>query len=213
MNSSIHKLLLAGEYICHVRYPLEYSMLDVEANRDRVNAWLGELDQKLVRIGESGAWFMAPERVSGDMAMAIKSEILQFRSKYGPAVQMLDYIRQTDVENPKCMPGDRIQLVELENRVITSTTLTSQLRTLIDVIYRASSRVDDRENLKRLMEHLRKDGYVHLVDLDTGVYQITGKIEQVYTALSFLDDHAVIDEVHVEDQLELGASNDDAEIA
>lgn len=203
MNADVLKKLMAGEYLCSVRFPNEFKLLESEANQNHAGAWLRGINMRLARIGVDGAWFMSPEKVTADMVTTLKGEFQNFRSIYGPFVRMLDFIRQTDVENPQCSPGDRIQLVELETRVIASTTLTSQLRALVDVIYKGSARVDDRENIRRLMEHLRKDGYVMLLDAGTGTYQVTGKIEQLYSVLAFLDDNKAIEEAEADDQMDL----------
>jgi hypothetical protein len=203
MNASVLQLLLAGEYLCNVRYPNEYKALEPEAARDQVNAWLRHINMRLARIGASGAWFMTADMVTDRIATKFKGEMRDFRDVYGPAVRMLDFIRQTNPENPHCSPGERIQLVELEQLVYGSTTLSAQLRALIDVIHNGNSRVTDRENLRRLLEHLRKDGYVQLVDAGTESYVVTGKIEQLYAVLTFLDENKAIEEGDADDQLDL----------
>lgn len=204
MSPSLLQLLMAGEYLCPVRYPDEFNSLSNSAEEvEHVNRWLGEIDMRLARIGEDGAYFMTPAKYTDKVTSRIRAELREFRDVYGPAVRMLDYIRQAKAENALCSPGERIQLVELESLVNGSTTLSAQLRTLLDVIHNGNPRVSDRENLQRLMEHLSKDGYAILVDKGSDTYQVTGKVEQLYAALSFLDDNKAIEEHDVDDQLEL----------
>jgi paraquat-inducible protein B len=102
-----------------------------------------------------------------------------------------------------CSVGERIQLAELESLVLASASLTTLLTSLIEVIYNGNARNSVRENLSKLLEHLAKDGYVMLADKSSGTYQITGKIEQLYTAMRFLDDNQAIDQAEVDDQLDL----------
>jgi hypothetical protein len=204
MSPQMLELLLAGEYLCPVRYPDEFNALDSSDDLcGRVSDWLGHMDRRLARVGEDGAFFMAPAKFTDKVTSRIRAELRDFRDTYGPAVRMLDFIRQTNPENVMCSLGERIQLVDLESAVNGSTTLGSQLRNLLDVIHGGNARISDRENLHRLMEHLCKDGYVILLDRSTDTYQITGKVEQLYAALSFLDDHKVIEEQDIDDQLEL----------
>jgi hypothetical protein len=194
---------MAGEYICPVCYPNEYGALESESARDEVDAWLLNLNMRLARVGDDGAWFMSHSAITDRAITFVKGELLKFRDEYGPAVLMLDFIRQAKAENAQCVPGERIQLVELEMLVNGSTTLSAQLRSLVDVIHSGGARLSDRENLRRLMDHLAKDGYTMLIDKGTDAYRVTGKVEQLYCVLAYLDDNKLIDESGPDDQLDL----------
>jgi hypothetical protein len=205
MNPQTLQLLLAGEYICEYRYQDAHRSLDSVNEREAVNGWLRGLGMRLARVGESGAWFMAPEVVSEKVQGKLRAELREFRDTYGPALLMLDFIRQVNGEHALCSPGERIQLVTLESQVATSTTLAAQLRDLVqNTILAASARFTDRENLRKLMDHLARDGYVVLASRETETYQVTGKVEQLYSVLTFLDENKVIEDQDVHDQLDLG---------
>jgi hypothetical protein len=158
---------------------------------------------RLARVGADGAWFMAPDRVTDSVASKLRAELREFRDRYGPPVRMLDFIRQTNPANRSCSTGERIQLVELETLVNQSTTLMAHLQALVELIKGGNSRFTVRENLRKLMEHLCNDGYMHLADKGTDTYQVTGKIEQLYSVLTFLDENKAIDDFEADDQLEL----------
>jgi hypothetical protein len=204
MNPNTLQLLLAGEYICEFKHPDAFRSLDSPEDRDAADAWLRKLGMRLARIGEAGAWFIAPEHVNDKVTAKLRGELREFRDTYGPALLMLDFIRQSNGERALCTPGERIQLVGLETQVSTSTTLAAQLRELVQgTILGGSQRFSDRENLRKLMEHLAKDGYTVLADRATETWQITGKVEQLYAVLTFLDENKVIADDDVQDQLEL----------
>lgn len=204
MNPTTLQLLLAGEYLCQYRYPDASHGLENPEDREAADAWLRKLGMRLARVGESGAWFMAPEQVTDKVAGKLRAELRDFRDTYGPALLMLDFIRQTNGELALCSPGERIQLVTLETQVAANTTLAAQLRELVlGTITGGSVRFTDRENLRRLMEHLARDGYVVLAEKTTETYQVTGKVEQLYAVLTFLDENKAIAEQDVQDQLEL----------
>lgn len=205
MNANALQLLLAGEYLCPVRYPDEFNAINGSVDEaERVNAWLAPIGMRLARIGADGAFFMTPAAYTDKITTRIKGELREFRDTYGPAVRMLDFIRQVRAENALCSPGERLQLADLETTITGRETLSTQLRSLIDIIHNGNARVSDRENLERLMEHLERDGYVLLVDKSSGTYQVTGKIEQLYAALTFLDENKAIEEDLANDQLDLG---------
>ena len=200
MNLRIAQLLLAGEYICPIRYPVEHEILRDAEEQEDVGEWLSKINMRLARIGEEGAFFMAPSVLSSREITQVKGELVKFRDEYGPAVQLLDFIRQTDAGAIGLSPGEYLSLYQLESAVAQSTMLESQLKGLIDVISNAAQRNTNHQNLRRLLEHLSKDGYVHLVNKDTSTYQVTGKIDQLYAVLQFLDENKVIPQSEVDDQ-------------
>ena len=63
MNARVLKLLLAGEYICPVRYRMEFELLGDTAEREEVDAWLLSLGMRLARLGDEGAFFLAHDHI------------------------------------------------------------------------------------------------------------------------------------------------------
>lgn len=200
MNANVLKLLLAGQYICPYRYRVEHDALEDEEEREAVDQWLSGINLRLARLGEEGAFFAAPAYIGQEEINRVKTELRRFRDEYGPAVLLLDFIRQTDVSRVQLSPGEHIALYELEAAVSQSSTLETQLKSLVSVISNAALRSTNRENLRRLLDHLERDGYVVLANKDSGTYQVTGKVEQLYAVLQFLGEHKVIPETEVDDR-------------
>lgn len=186
MNKSVATLLLQGEYICPYRYPNEFDILQQAQMQESVDSWLGGIGKRLAQLGEGGAFFMAPLLISTEDVRQLKSEFQNFRDVYGPAVLMLDMIRQTDTINLKLSPGEHIRLHVLEQAVTSSTTLEMQLKSLLDVIDRASQLSSVRENLRRLVDHLCKDGYLVRPVKEQDTYRVTGKVDQLYAVLDYV---------------------------
>ena len=201
MNQQTLKLLLAGEYICPYRYPDHFSLLSDEAEQEEVNTWLLHINGRLARVGGEGAFFMASDVIGPNETSAVRQELLKVRDTYGPAVQILDFIRQADSGSIYLSPGEYIALYQLESAVAQSTTLENRLKAMFDVINNASNRNTNRTNLMRLMDQLVKDGYAILANKDQGTYQITGKIEQLYAVLQFLDEKKLLPDAEVDDQV------------
>lgn len=200
MNARVLKLLLAGEYICSVRFRDEFSILEEDDEQEAVNTWLESLNMRLARLGDDGAFFMAPVYIGPKEITQVKNELLKFRDEYGPAVLLLDFIRQTDAGRVFLSPGEYIALYQLEAAVSQSTMLETQLKSLLSVISNAAQRNTNHENLRRLLDQLVKDGYAILANKDSGTYQVTGKIEQLYAVLQFLDENKVIPDAEVDDR-------------
>jgi len=203
MNARVLKLLLAGEYICPVRYRMEFELLGDTAEREEVDAWLLSLGMRLARLGDEGAFFLAHDHIGQKEITQVKNELLKFRDEYGPAVLLLDFIRQADAGRVQLSPGEYVVLYQLEAAVSQSSMLETQLKGLLGVITNAAMRNTNHENLRRLMDHLARDGYVVLANKDTGAYQVTGKIEQLYAVLQFLDESKVVPDSEVDDREEV----------
>jgi hypothetical protein len=203
MNAKVLKLLLAGEYICSVRYRSEFELLEDLAERESVDTWLLALGMRLARIGDEGAFFLSYDNIGQKETTQVKTELLMFRDEYGPAVLLLDFIRQTDLSRVQLSPGEYIALYELESAVSQSSTLEVHLKGLLGYITNAAMRNTNHENLRKLLDHLTKDGYMVLANKDSGTYQVTGKIEQLYAVLQFLDENKVIPDTEVDDRSEV----------
>lgn len=200
MNAKVLKLLLAGEYICSVRSRSEFELLEDVAEREAVDTWLIALGMRLARIGDEGAFFLSYDHIGQKEITQVKTELLMFRDEYGPAVLLLDFIRQTDLSRVQLSPGEYIALYELESAVSQSSTLEVHLKGLLGYITNAAMRNTNHENLRKLLDHLTKDGYMVLANKDSGTYQVTGKIEQLYAVLQFLDENKVIPDTEVDDR-------------
>jgi hypothetical protein len=203
MSARVLKLLLAGEYICPVRYRMEFELLGDTSEREEVDAWLLSLGMRLARLGDEGAFFLAHDHIGQKEITQVKNELLKFRDEYGPAVLLLDFIRQADAGRVQLSPGEYIVLYQLEAAVSQSSMLETQLKGLLGVITNAAMRNTNHENLRRLLDHLARDGYVVLANKDTGAYQVTGKIEQLYAVLQFLDESKVVPDTEVDDREEV----------
>ena len=52
MNSRSLKLLLAGEYICPVRYRDEFGVLEDAEEQEAINNWLSNLNMRLAVVSQ-----------------------------------------------------------------------------------------------------------------------------------------------------------------
>lgn len=189
MRSQTLRCLLDGNYLCEISYPHEYAFLTSDNNEAFVNEWLGAIDMRLARVGDDGAFFMAPQTLSTDDNARIREEFLRFRDVYGPAIRMLQVIRNAKDEF-SLNPGEYIQHAELVQKINEIAALAEQLRSLVGIIRETDARYTNAELVKRLLEHLRKDGYLVIVDAATEMYRSTGKVMQLTQVLRFLGENA-----------------------
>lgn len=188
MKNQTLRCLLDANYICEYAFPQEYAYLTSDSNDAFVNEWLSAIDMRLARVGDDGPFFMAPQTLSTEDNARIRDEFLRFRDVYGPAIRMLQVIRNAKDEF-SLNPGEYIQHAELAQKINETAALAEQLRSLVGIIRETDARYTNAELVKRLLEHLRKDGYVVIVDAATEMYRSTGKVMQLTQVLRFLGEN------------------------
>lgn len=214
MIAAVLKTLLSGRFVCPVAYPTEYNYLTDPEVLAKVEEILDDLDYRLARTNpEDGAYYTAPKDVSALAVTRLKEDLRRFRDVYGPAVMLLDLVRQTNSTEIALSPGDVVRLVRMEELIIESASLESQLNGLSHVIKGFNRRQSIRENFRKVLEQLHEEGYVILFNSQADIYKITGKIEHLYSIIEFISENEAIqadrieDEV-VEDQQTLDGMND-----
>lgn len=191
MKSQTLRSLLDGQYICEYAFPVEFAYLTSNSHAAWVTEWLSALDMRLARVCEDGAFFMAPIEMQLSDTARIRDEFLRFRNVYGPFVRILQIIRSAK-DDFGLQPGEYLQHAELVQAINENASLSAQLRTLIGIIRDTEARYTNAELVKRLLEHLRKDGYLVVVNEATEMYRSTGKITQLTQVLTFLAENSEI---------------------
>lgn len=176
--------LLAGNFVCQYAFPEAYADLSDPGEPERVDLWLQSLDRRLARLGDDGAFFVAPMQVhTNEQVSKVRSDLARFRDVYGLLVEMLNLVRLTK-EGFRGVPGDYVQLADILIKINEDTTLVSRLRELR--IPGADSRLSNNELLRKMLEKLRSDGYLVLSNPSTETYQITGKVDHLHAVMQYL---------------------------
>ncbi|SOZ19190.1 condensin complex protein MksE [Cupriavidus taiwanensis] len=202
MIAAVLKTLLSGRFVCSVAYPTEYNYLSDPEALAKVEDVLGHMDLRLARTNpEDGAYYTAPKDVTTLSVTRLKEDLRRFRDVYGPAVMLLDLIRQTNSTEIALSPGDVIRLARMEELIIDSASLESQLNGLSHVIKGFNPRQSIRENFRKVLEQLRDEGYVILFNPQADIYKITGKIEHLYSVIEFISENEAIQADRIEDEV------------
>ena len=176
--------LLSGHFVCQYAFPEAYADLSEPGELERVDHWLQSLDRRLARLGDDGAFFVAPLQVhTNEQVTKVKADLSRFRDVYGLLVEMLNLVRLTK-EGFRGVPGDYVQLADVLVKVNEDTTLVSRLRELR--IPGTDSRLSNNELLRKMLEKLRSDGYLVVSNPSTETYQITGKVDHLHTVMQYL---------------------------
>lgn len=217
MQSQTLNALLAGQFICPIAFEQAFEDLQDPVTRDEIEQWLARIDRRLARLGEDGAFFVAPMQIMAPHTAKVRDDLKDFRDTYGPMVSMLNLIRVSK-DGFTCSPGDFVQLAEIERGINESPTLEMQLRALVGVIDGSSLKNTNRDFLKRMLEHLRRAGYLVISNPQNETYRVTGKIDHLHAVLDFIaeqkpviaespEDAAQTEDLVTKAALEGGASN------
>ncbi|QCB46944.1 hypothetical protein [Hydrogenophaga sp. PAMC20947] len=184
MKPDTLKELLAGNFICQFAFPEAYEDLTAAGDSERVDAWLAGIDRRLARLGEDGAFYVAPLQVHRNEDVSkVRADLIRFRDSYGLLTQMLNLVRLAK-EGFRGVPGEYVQLAEIVLRVNEDSTLVAQLRELR--IPGADSRWSNHDLMRRMLEKLKADGYLVLSNEASEIYQIAGKIDHLHAVLQYL---------------------------
>jgi hypothetical protein len=187
-------LLLAGEFICAIRYPDAWRFLDDEGQRAEAEAFLARLGRRLARTHQGGAWFAAYTQVGTEERRAIREGFADIKYKLRPLVNFLVFVMQAQRQDHFLAPGSLIEA----NRLMLAIDDNPNLRVEIQAIAAQGKGTwadpTLRGILERLLKRLQDDGYLVLANPEREIYEVTGKIEYLQEVVDFLMAHESVKE-------------------
>ncbi|SDC46120.1 hypothetical protein SAMN05444679_103128 [Variovorax sp. CF079] len=205
--ASTLKSLLAGEFICPVAHPLSYDLLCEQEHLDTVEAWVGQLGLRLVRLSEEGAFFLAPEIPDAEARSAVRDSLRNVRSILSPIVPVLEAIRQAQGQDAHLQPGLTLWESELAERVRLAPALEQQVMELNLPGLRLDARANDR--VSKMLEYLVKERYAVPIPTDSRGFKLTGKIEFLYAVLAVIAENTeLISDASVVDHEQMRLAED-----
>jgi hypothetical protein len=192
-------LLLAGEFICDVRYPEAWRFLTEEVQRNDVDAFLGRLGRRLARTSQGGAWFAAYKEIGSEERRAMREVFADIKHNLRLLVGFFVHVMQALRQDQFLAPGSLIEANRLMAAIDENPSLRGELQTLASLGKGAMGDGTLRGTLERLLKKLRDDGYLVLANPEREIYEVTGKIEYLQEVVDFLMAHeAIPDEVEEE---------------
>lgn len=190
MREATLKALLGGQFICPIMFPVEYE--DLIESTEAVSQWLQPLGKRLARIGNDGAFFMAPDVIGIDEVKRVRKEMQEYRDIYGPVILALGLIRQCDADDLTLTPGDYISAGAIETAINANPALESHLNGLGGFIRRFVLRNSIRDRVDAVLQHLADEGFLKLIDKDRSSYRVTGRIDQLWAVIEFIAENEPI---------------------
>ncbi len=196
-------LLLAGEFICNIRYPDAWRFLEDEGQRHEVDAFLGKLGRRLARTRQGGAWFAAYQQIGAEERRAMRDGFAEIKHNLRLLVGFFVHVMQALRQDQFLAPGSLIEANRLMAAIDQNPNLRSELQALAGLGKGPTGDGTLRGTLERLLKKLRDEGYLVLANPEREIYEVTGKIEYLQEVVDFLMAHQSIpDEVEEESDTE-----------
>lgn len=185
-------LLLAGEFICNVRYQDAWRFLEDEGQRNEVDAFLGKLGRRLARTRQGGAWFAAYQKIGPTERKAMREGFAEIKHNLRLLVGFFVHLMQTMRQDQFLAPGSLIEANRLMGAIDQNPNLRSELQALAGLGRGPTGDGTHRGTLDRLLKKLRDEGYLVLANPEREIYAVTGKIEYLQEVVDFLMAHQSI---------------------
>ena len=185
-------LLLAGEFVCAVRYPEQWRLLQDEGQRREAERLLEKLGRRLARTRHEGAWFVAYKSIGPDERLAIRGEFTDIKHNLRLLVGFFVHVMQALHQEQFLAPGSVIEANRLMAAIDANPSLRRELQ---DIANLGKGTIGDgtlRGALDRLLKKLQNDGYLMLANPEREIYEVTGKIEYLQELVDFLMEHEQI---------------------
>lgn len=192
MRRKTLEALMDGEFICPVAFPIEYEDLLDEEIRQEVGRWLEPIGKRLARVHEQGAFYMAPDMIGPEEIKQVREEMKAYRDIYGPALVVMDLIRQTDPDGIVLEPGEYLHAGKMETALGSNPALETQLNGLVGNIRRFVLKNTIRDRLDAVLDQMTAEGFLIKVERDKATYRVTGKVEQLWAVTEFIEQHEPI---------------------
>jgi hypothetical protein len=187
-------LLLAGEFICAIRYPDAWRFLDDEEQRAEAEAFLARLGRRLARTRQGGAWFAAYTQVGSEERRAIREGFADIKHNLRLLVGFFVHVMQAQRQDQFLAPGSVIEANRLMAAIDENPNLRVELQAIAALGKGAGADGTLRGTLERLLKRLRDDGYLVLANPEREIYEVTGKIEYLQEVVDFLMAHESVKE-------------------
>jgi len=197
-------LLLAGEFICNVRYPEAWRFLDNAEQRQDAEAFLARLGRRLAQTRHGGAWYAAMASVGPEDRKTIREQLADIKHNLRLLVGFFVHVMQAMRQEQFLAPGTVIEANPLIAAIDQNPNLRSELQSLASLGKGHGADGTLRGSLERLLKKMRDDGYLVLANPEREIYEVTGKIEYLQEVVDFVMAHESIPD-EVEEEPETGS--------
>ncbi|NOQ63912.1 MAG: hypothetical protein GQ582_05315 [Methyloprofundus sp.] len=205
MFESLVKRLLQGDFICEVSDEAAFQYLQDPENNFQLEDYLQRLNYKLASTQNKLAYYAAYIEIDSSARQDVRKIFQQFRLELHPVVEWLDMMMACLKQDSVLSPGDTLAFSSLLQVIENNQALADRLQSFAKFKDFSSSEDSVKGRLEKLLSTLNKWGYLQLVNRDTLIYQVTGKLDYFYQSLQFIKEHEEIPIEQEEEASEQGS--------
>jgi hypothetical protein len=198
MFAEIVKALISGAFICPHTMKEAYDYLGDEERRAEVEAYLARMDLRIAETVERSAFYATSTPQSDQAKRNVRQVFATLKNEVRPLVQFF-MLAQT-VSGPMMLtPGHVIPKTQFLDAVNENPNLRAELRMLASGMRGTSSENTNSALLDKVLRKMVELGYLHLVNREMEIYQVTGRIDYFHEVVAFLLEHEKIPEIEGDD--------------
>ncbi len=205
MFKSVVKQLLQGCFICEVSDEPGFKYLQDQEHYIEIEDYLQRLNYRLTTTQNKLAYFAAYIEIDNSARADIRKTFQQFRLELHPVVEWLDMMMACLKQDTSLSPGDTLALSNLLHVMENNQALADNLQAFSKFKDFTSGEDSIKGRLEKLLATLHKWGYLQLVNRDTLIYQVTGKLDYFYQSLQFIQEHEEIPIEQEEEESQQGS--------
>jgi hypothetical protein len=187
MFEIVVKQLLEGQFIC------EYQNYDgfhyLQNHSEKVDTFLQQLNYRLSHTPQKSAFYASYQTIDSNARKDISKVFHQFKTELQAVVAWLNLMMSVLNQESALMSGDTLYFVKLLQTLEQNSSQAEQLRSFSKFKDFNSTDVSLKSRLEKLLNTLKNWGYLVLIDSDTLIYKVTGKLDYFYQALEFIQEH------------------------
>ncbi len=192
---TILETLLQGQFICSVSHSKLYQELKNDENKLTINSTLHALGRELRSTENDDTFYCAYSNIDNPKdGRLIQSQFEQLRDQIAPVVEFLTFVMRVSNSDSVLIPGDTLRFHDLLSYIEAESAHLADLSQIsrYELFKKVRTKSNNQDRLKAVLEVMEKEGYVYLINKESTIYQVTGKIEYFYSSIEFIRDYEQI---------------------
>lgn len=202
MFSDVARALISGAFICPYTMKEGYEYLCDDGNHARMVSYLAKLGMRIAVTTERSSFYATAVPESKEARSEVRRVFLGVKNDLRPMVQFLTMTMNALGTDMVLVPGHPIPKAKYVDAVNNSPGLRADLKALVASMRGTSQDGSNSALLDKVLRKVMEMGYLHLVNREKEIYQVTGKIDYFHEVAQYLVEHEQIPEIEGGDGFE-----------
>lgn len=181
------RLLLSGEFVCPVSHPEEYRYLRDDGARSDIDHYLARIGRRLTTTSHGSGYFLAFMHCGEVERAAIKAQFAEIKGTLAAVATFFRLIMRATGREDLLMHGATLESSVLMAKIDQDPALRNELQTVSNLFKQSEG--SNRQVFDRILGRLKGGGYLQLIEVERGLYQVTAKVEYLLDIIRFLQEN------------------------